>query len=1193
VDVLGRTVGVMAGATIDTSNTASGGQIRVGGDYKGGNADVPNAQVTYVAPDAQLLANATERGDGGKVIVWADDTTRMYGSIEANGGAGGGNGGFIETSGKRFLDVGDAKVSARAPAGQAGTWLLDPSEIRIVAAPLPTPGPTDPPVPPEDLGNGPNFTSAANGSISTLTVSTLNSALTNFGAVQVVTDGGQGGGSGDIVFSNAGGNFLHINPTGGGASTLTLQAQNQIRFETGTQTFFQALGPSGSHLSVVMQTGLDGGTGGVVTDAGALVQANTFDNGNSVTLMVGGGRQWDNHGELVLNLNGKLDLNGGATFANHGMLRGATGVGGGVMGGTVNGGGTVQNLTEGVFNVDRLDYWGNFHFDGQAFSATSFDFIGGELKIRAQSGDVILAGGNANSVNASGAVRLEALNGSIQSSRTIGGESIGLTASGDVIVADLVTPGSTGAVGSGAVAVQAGGNVGYSNINTGGSSKPDGGAVTLSAGGGVSGGNIYTRAGSNSGSRGGAVQVTSGAAGVSVGYIDTSAGSTSFGSHGGGLTITSAGDVGVNGIGAYGGDHLFGGAGGSAGNVAVTSSGGDVTIYGAIEAYGGYSSGSLGGGGGGMVALAAAGNLTVYGDLDAVGGDSSSGTGGHGHGTGIDLKAGQNLQVGWLYANGGDSYSSGQGGNAANVNIAFGNLLDLGFVEANGGDGGMRSGGTGGTGGRGATVSITKESGDLDLAGLTLFAEGGWGGDGAVGGQGGQGGTVNLTAKAGGVRMPAYDGYTTVRGGWGGSADSASSNPGGRGGDGGAINITANGASELLGSLDAAGGYGGDGDYFGASRGGNGGNGGSINVAVTGPLVLGGWVSAGAGHGGEAADTTAPYPYPTDAARAGQNGAPGIVRIGATGGIVVPAPSPTSTPSPPALAASQLVSATSPTPAPSALYVEGHWTNPSALLLAPGAGISARDAVTNTGSVELGSGSTFTIGESYDAATGTYSYGGGSFTNGAGALLSGSGTVVGNVSNAGTVAPGNASSRIGALAIHGNFEQTATGRMEMDIAANAPPYYPGFTYDQLLVSGSATLGGQLLVASVPAVLTSSQLSSHSRSMLATAPVATSHYELLNAGAASGSFSLISGPPELLSNIRMNIGGSVLDMPGVRASQIITLLQTPDVVAALNELLSNSLPPPPPDVFTDEDDDPFDDEKKEGDIVVTDTSCTPS
>jgi len=92
---------------------------------------VRNAAMTHVAAGVTLDASATATGDGGRVIVWADDTARVHGSVYARGGPQGGAGGFIETSGKRFLDVSGIKVSA---SGQTpGTWLLDPYNIEIVA----------------------------------------------------------------------------------------------------------------------------------------------------------------------------------------------------------------------------------------------------------------------------------------------------------------------------------------------------------------------------------------------------------------------------------------------------------------------------------------------------------------------------------------------------------------------------------------------------------------------------------------------------------------------------------------------------------------------------------------------------------------------------------------------------------------------------------------------------------------------------------------------------------------------------------------------------------------------------------------------------------------------------------------------------------------------------------------------------
>ena len=71
-------------------------------------------------------------GDGGKVILWADDTTYFYGGISAIGGYKNGDGGFVETSGKNYLDF-DGRVDVAAINGMGGTVLLDPTSITLLS----------------------------------------------------------------------------------------------------------------------------------------------------------------------------------------------------------------------------------------------------------------------------------------------------------------------------------------------------------------------------------------------------------------------------------------------------------------------------------------------------------------------------------------------------------------------------------------------------------------------------------------------------------------------------------------------------------------------------------------------------------------------------------------------------------------------------------------------------------------------------------------------------------------------------------------------------------------------------------------------------------------------------------------------------------------------------------------------------
>ena len=87
-----------------------------------------------VAAGATIAANATAKGNGGRITLLSQQTTSMDGTISATGGPAGGNGGFVETSGPT-LYIGNAAVvdaSATSPSGMPGTWLLDPLDLDVV-----------------------------------------------------------------------------------------------------------------------------------------------------------------------------------------------------------------------------------------------------------------------------------------------------------------------------------------------------------------------------------------------------------------------------------------------------------------------------------------------------------------------------------------------------------------------------------------------------------------------------------------------------------------------------------------------------------------------------------------------------------------------------------------------------------------------------------------------------------------------------------------------------------------------------------------------------------------------------------------------------------------------------------------------------------------------------------------------------
>jgi len=225
VHLLGDKVELLGTATIDASGPAGGGTVLVGGDYQGNNPAVRNATTTFVHADASIRASALESGDGGKIIVWANDSAIVAGSgnLQARGGTHGGNGGLIETSGKRYLYVALAP-DASAPAGDAGLWLLDPENVTIVS------GGTG-------MLTGGVFTSA--GTTTSIDPAVIAAALNG---MNVVINTGSGAGNGDIFVVDA------ITPNVSGSHTLTLNAFRDI-------VLFDDIDPTAGTLGVILNAG--------------------------------------------------------------------------------------------------------------------------------------------------------------------------------------------------------------------------------------------------------------------------------------------------------------------------------------------------------------------------------------------------------------------------------------------------------------------------------------------------------------------------------------------------------------------------------------------------------------------------------------------------------------------------------------------------------------------------------------------------------------------------------------------------------------------------------------------------------------------------------------------------------------------------------------------------------------------------
>ncbi|HVY16871.1 MAG TPA: filamentous hemagglutinin N-terminal domain-containing protein, partial [Rhodopila sp.] len=129
-------VNIAATARVNASGQAGGGVVAVGTTLKraAGGPSVtgePTAKTVTIAQGARIAANATRKGNGGRVTVLSTGNTDMAGTIAAMGGAQGGDGGLVEVSGEKgFSLTGD--INTGAPMGATGTILLDPNTLIVV-----------------------------------------------------------------------------------------------------------------------------------------------------------------------------------------------------------------------------------------------------------------------------------------------------------------------------------------------------------------------------------------------------------------------------------------------------------------------------------------------------------------------------------------------------------------------------------------------------------------------------------------------------------------------------------------------------------------------------------------------------------------------------------------------------------------------------------------------------------------------------------------------------------------------------------------------------------------------------------------------------------------------------------------------------------------------------------------------------
>ena len=717
IAVTGEQVALFNGATLDASGVAGGGQVLVGGDYQGNNDAVYNARTTYVDQEASINVDAKQTGDAGKVIVWADQTTRYYGDISAKGGAESGDGGFVEVSGKKNLGF-HGVVDVSATNGEGGKVLLDPENIVLnnsTQAP-----PTDNATGTPDIA----FSDAPDPGTTTVQIndvrgfSELHLQATN----DITVDNTLTMNTNNSVHLEAN-NDIHINAavSTSGTGAVELTANNDINVNqrvtvngTGKVTMNADADNSGAGNLNVNQR-IYARSGGIAL-SGFNVQSATTAGYIQTQSLVGTPK-----GDIAINATNAVNLAG--SIITYGR-NGADGVDG-------TDAGDIAITAGGAIATGSIAAYG-----GRAGTSNANAGDAGNITI-ASTGAGDINTGNVNARNgrgngsglggATGSINIQNTAGNINTlSLNVSGDTNGVggvididAIAGDVTVTgDVSAQGGTTAAGS-ALSGRAGGDI---DIDASGD-------VTVTK-------NIYAHgAAANTantavGGNGGTVDITGkdltfnnvvyayGNIGRGVG----SAGGNADAGNAGAVSInsTGAGDISTGNVYVQNGAARGTGAGGATGTVTIKNTDGNIATKNL------YAHGNLNGNAGAIDIDAVAGDVTVTGGVYAHGGTTAAGsTAAGGTGGTIDIDASGDVTVtSRVYAQGGgvNAANRAAGGNAGTINVdgkdlTFNNVV---YAYGNNGRGVDSAGGNGGAINLNATGAVTAEN--------RIYAYGGNGG---------------------------------------------------------------------------------------------------------------------------------------------------------------------------------------------------------------------------------------------------------------------------------------------------------------------------------------------------------------------------------------------------------------------------------------------------------------------------------
>jgi len=465
INVLGDRVSSIS-ATLDASGTNSGGLVRIGGDYQG-NGTVANATHTLIDKNSVISANALETGNGGRTIIWADNTTQFYGAINARGGAIEGNGGFAEVSGKALL-VAAGEVDLTASQGSLGTVLLDPENL-VVTDELP--------IPPDD-GTTSYFSSSYVESLSRQANVALEA--TNDFTIRSLSDG-------ELRLDPDRSVTFKANSDGVGAGAFQMELNNSIRAERGNVVISGAGITVGTIDTSTTKEDLHGRASEV---SGGSVELRSTLEINATEILTYGetdGSHAGNGGNVTLEaLGGNVVVNNAIktySFAEDHESR--------------SGGSIDIKASEGIFVGSSLGMGNVLDSSSTAVEYTSGE--GGSVSLKADSGDIVIAG----SINARTVAGTEQRTGSDWYEQSGGVVEIAARL-GNIFVEDIATSAKTGrsndgegnAGNSGSVTITAGVDISTGLIDTSSTTLGDisgnGGAVSLVASRNLSTGAVTT-----------------------------------------------------------------------------------------------------------------------------------------------------------------------------------------------------------------------------------------------------------------------------------------------------------------------------------------------------------------------------------------------------------------------------------------------------------------------------------------------------------------------------------------------------------------------------------------------------------------------------------------------------------------------------------------------------------------------------